>query len=186
MPPQLCHAYAKVDTELPVGFRAGQARHATECWRHGSVSPPYWPRCFQATVRGACAGADFVACVRRHLSGKVDGADRPAAGRRSGSLRLLGRQVGRAGKRFKANEVSCAHRTEAFGTIFVVTNLENGKKIRCRFRTAAPSHAAGFSISRSAPRARSVAMACAASPCAAPATSRIIDALSRRARGRPQ
>jgi rare lipoprotein A (peptidoglycan hydrolase) len=31
------------------------------------------------------------------------------------------------GKRFKANEVSCAHRTEAFGTIFVVTNLENGK-----------------------------------------------------------
>ena len=35
------------------------------------------------------------------------------------------------GKRFKANEVSCAHRTEAFGTIFVVTNLENGKKIRC-------------------------------------------------------
>jgi rare lipoprotein A (peptidoglycan hydrolase) len=34
------------------------------------------------------------------------------------------------GKRFKANEVSCAHRTEAFGTMFVVTNLENGKKIR--------------------------------------------------------
>ena len=31
------------------------------------------------------------------------------------------------GKRFKANEVSCAHRTEAFGTIFVVTNLDNGK-----------------------------------------------------------
>ena len=28
------------------------------------------------------------------------------------------------GKRFRANEVSCAHRTEAFGTIFVVTNLE--------------------------------------------------------------
>ena len=35
------------------------------------------------------------------------------------------------GKRFKPNEVSCAHRTEALGTIFIVTNLENGKKIEC-------------------------------------------------------
>jgi rare lipoprotein A len=43
------------------------------------------------------------------------------------------------GKRFKANEVSCAHRTEAFGTIFVVTNLENGKKIRCPVQDRGPS-----------------------------------------------
>ncbi len=35
------------------------------------------------------------------------------------------------GKRFKAREVSCAHRTEAFGTIFVVTNLDNGRQIKC-------------------------------------------------------
>ncbi len=35
------------------------------------------------------------------------------------------------GKRFNAHGVSCAHRTEAFGTVFVVTNLENGKKIEC-------------------------------------------------------
>jgi len=42
------------------------------------------------------------------------------------------------GKRFKANEVSCAHRTEAFGTIFVVTNLENGKKIRCPVQDRGP------------------------------------------------
>ena len=35
------------------------------------------------------------------------------------------------GKRFRPNEVSCAHRTEALGTIFIVTNLENGKKIEC-------------------------------------------------------
>ena len=41
-------------------------------------------------------------------------------------------------KRFKANEVSCAHRTEAFGTIFVVTNLENGKKIRCPVQDRGP------------------------------------------------
>jgi rare lipoprotein A (peptidoglycan hydrolase) len=42
------------------------------------------------------------------------------------------------GKRFKANEVSCAHRTEAFGTIFIVTNLENGKKIRCPVQDRGP------------------------------------------------
>ena len=35
------------------------------------------------------------------------------------------------GKRFKPNEVSCAHRTEAFGTVFVVKNLDNGKMIDC-------------------------------------------------------
>ena len=42
------------------------------------------------------------------------------------------------GKRFKANEVSCAHRTEAFGTIFVVTNLDNGKKIKCPVQDRGP------------------------------------------------
>jgi rare lipoprotein A (peptidoglycan hydrolase) len=35
------------------------------------------------------------------------------------------------GKRFNPNVVSCAHRTEALGTVFIVTNLENGKKIEC-------------------------------------------------------
>jgi rare lipoprotein A len=35
------------------------------------------------------------------------------------------------GKRFDPNKVSCAHRTEALGTVFIVTNLENGKKIEC-------------------------------------------------------
>ena len=42
------------------------------------------------------------------------------------------------GKRFKPNEVSCAHRTEAFGTIFVVTNLENGKSIECPVQDRGP------------------------------------------------
>ena len=42
------------------------------------------------------------------------------------------------GKRFKANEVSCAHRTEKFGTIFVVTNLDNGKKIECPVQDRGP------------------------------------------------
>ena len=35
------------------------------------------------------------------------------------------------GKRFNPNKVSCAHRTEALGTVFIVTNLDNGKKIEC-------------------------------------------------------
>ena len=77
------------------------------------------------------------------------------------------------GKHFKANEVSCAHRTEAFGTIFVVTNLDNDPLPGPR--AADHTHAAGFSISRWAPRARSAAIACAASPCAAPAMSWAID-----------
>ena len=42
------------------------------------------------------------------------------------------------GKRFKPNEVSCAHRTEAFGTVFVVTNLDNGKKINCPVQDRGP------------------------------------------------
>jgi rare lipoprotein A (peptidoglycan hydrolase) len=42
------------------------------------------------------------------------------------------------GKRFKANEVSCAHRTEALGTIFVVTNLDNGKTIKCPVQDRGP------------------------------------------------
>jgi rare lipoprotein A (peptidoglycan hydrolase) len=42
------------------------------------------------------------------------------------------------GKRFKPNEISCAHRTEALGTIFVVTNLANGKKINCPVQDRGP------------------------------------------------
>ena len=42
------------------------------------------------------------------------------------------------GKRFKPDEVSCAHRTEAFGTIFIVTNLDNGKKIECPVQDRGP------------------------------------------------
>jgi rare lipoprotein A (peptidoglycan hydrolase) len=42
------------------------------------------------------------------------------------------------GKRFKPNEVSCAHGTEEFGTIFVVTNLDNGKSIECPVRDRGP------------------------------------------------
>ena len=42
------------------------------------------------------------------------------------------------GKRFKPDQVSCAHRTEAFGTIFVVTNLDNGKSIECPVQDRGP------------------------------------------------
>jgi hypothetical protein len=95
---------------------------------------------------------------------------RPPADDQEASVYWEGKWDAR-GKRFKANEVSCAHRTEAFGTIFVVTNLDNGKKIRCPVQDRGRMRAAVFSTSRSAPRARSAAMACAGSPCVAPATS---------------
>jgi len=75
------------------------------------------------------------------------------------------------GKRFKPNEVSCAHRTEAFGTIFIVTNLDNGKKIDCPVQTAGRSRKAACSTSRSAPREKIGCEGLCASPCAAPATS---------------
>ncbi len=42
------------------------------------------------------------------------------------------------GKRFKPDEVSCAHRTEAFGTVFIVTNLDNGKRIECPVQDRGP------------------------------------------------
>ncbi|WP_156795706.1 septal ring lytic transglycosylase RlpA family protein [Bradyrhizobium icense] len=62
---------------------------------------------------------------------------RPPADDQEASVYWEGKWDAR-GKRFKANEVSCAHRTEAFGTIFVVTNLENGKKIRCPVQDRGP------------------------------------------------
>jgi hypothetical protein len=62
---------------------------------------------------------------------------RPPADDQEASVYWQG-QVDARGKRFKPNEVSCAHRTEAFGTIFVVTNLENGKKIRCPVQDRGP------------------------------------------------
>lgn len=42
-----------------------------------------------------------------------------------------GKTSGTRGKCFKPNEVSRAPRTEAFGTIFIVTNIDNAKKIEC-------------------------------------------------------
>lgn len=42
------------------------------------------------------------------------------------------------GKRFKPNEVSCAHRTEAFGTVFIVTNERTGKSVRCPVQDRGP------------------------------------------------
>ena len=76
------------------------------------------------------------------------------------------------GKRFKPNEVSCAHRTEAFGTVFVVTNLDNGKIIECPVIDRGPFAQGACWTSRSAPHTRSAATGCAASASGAPATSR--------------
>ncbi len=75
------------------------------------------------------------------------------------------------GKRFKPDEVSCAHRTEEFGTIFVVTNLDNGKSIECPVSIADRSHEGGYWIFHSVRREKSDATGYAASPCGAPAMS---------------
>ena len=55
---------------------------------------------------------------------------RPPADNEEASVYWEGKLDAR-GKNFNPDKVSCAHRTEALGTIFVVTNLENGKKIEC-------------------------------------------------------
>lgn len=42
------------------------------------------------------------------------------------------------GQRFRPDKVSCAHRFEPFGTVFVVTNLENGRTIDCPVQDRGP------------------------------------------------
>src|SRR5215813_7731131 len=69
------------------------------------------------------------------------------------------------GKRFRPNEVSCAHRTEALGTIFIVTNLENGRKSSAPSLIAGRLRAAECWTSRWVLHGRSVVTGCAASRC---------------------
>lgn len=42
------------------------------------------------------------------------------------------------GKRYDPSKISCAHRTERFGSILVVTNIENGLKIDCPTQDRGP------------------------------------------------
>lgn len=42
------------------------------------------------------------------------------------------------GERFNPDGVSCAHRTAPFNTILTVTNLSNGKSVRCRVNDRGP------------------------------------------------
>jgi hypothetical protein len=84
MPPYLRHADAKVEHE-PAAGTSGGARARPQ----------------QNGVRGVRVGADLLACQRRYVSGNVDRTDRSRNGGRSGNLRLLARQMRRAGKRCK-------------------------------------------------------------------------------------
>jgi hypothetical protein len=79
MPPHLRHADAKVEHE-PAAGTSGGARARPQ----------------QNGVRGVRVGADLLACQRRYVSGNVDRTDRSRTGGRSGSLRLLARQMERA------------------------------------------------------------------------------------------
>ena len=171
MSPHLRHVNNKVKNGTLPEPPAGASLPATECWRHGRVSPPRRPRCIKTAVCSRGAGVDIVACIRRHVSGQVDGADRAAAGGRSGSLRLLGGQVGCARQALQGQRSLLRTPHRSVRHHLRRHQSENGKKIRCRCRIAGPTRAAVFSTSRSAPRARSAAMVCAASPCAAPATN---------------
>lgn len=44
------------------------------------------------------------------------------------------------GKRMDPRRVSCAHRTEPFGTVLIVTNIQNGRRIECPVLDRGPFH----------------------------------------------
>jgi rare lipoprotein A (peptidoglycan hydrolase) len=95
-------------------------------------------RCFESEARRAGAGGNRHAGAGRQLSANVDGRIAwPPADDQEASVYWEDTWDAR-GKRFKPREISCAHRTEAFGTIFVVTNLANGKKINCPVQDRGP------------------------------------------------
>lgn len=59
------------------------------------------------------------------------------------------------GKRFDPRKVSCAHRTERFETLLVVTNTANGKKVVCPVWDRGP-HLKGRVIDLTPPAARAI------------------------------
>lgn len=42
------------------------------------------------------------------------------------------------GKRFNPDGISCAHRTEPFGSVLVVKNLDNGRRVQCPVQDRGP------------------------------------------------
>jgi peptidoglycan lytic transglycosylase len=139
MPPHVRHADAKVETELAPGTSGGrqpvpqQNVGVMAGYRHrnsrGASRLRFAALAMALTSSHACADT-----FQEKWMGRIA---RPPADDQEASVYWEDKWDAR-GKRFKANEVSCAHRTEAFGTIFVVTNLENGKKIRCPVQDRGP------------------------------------------------
>lgn len=137
--PHLRHAIAKVGTELCPRTTGG--REPVQQQNVG-VMAEYRPRknCgasrlrFAALTLALASSNAYADTFQEKWMGRIA---RPPADDQEASVYWEDRWDAR-GKRFKANEVSCAHRTEAFGTIFVVTNLENGKKIRCPVQDRGP------------------------------------------------
>ena len=134
----LCHAVAKVEGNL--GRNLGRIRVVPQ--QNVDVMAVYRHRECQRVSKMRLAALALV------LVSSPAGADtfqekwmgriaRPPADDQEASVYWEDKWDAR-GKRFKANEVSCAHRTEAFGTIFVVTNLDNGKKIECPVQDRGP------------------------------------------------
>ncbi len=99
--------------------------------REAHIAPRFQFAALALTLTSSAAVADT---FQEKWMGRIA---RPPADNQEASVYWQGTLDAR-GKRFKPHEVSCAHRTEAFGTIFVVTNLENGKKIRCPMQDRGP------------------------------------------------
>ena len=134
----LCHAVAKVEGNL--GRNLGRIRVVPQ--QNVDVMAVYRRRECQRVSKMRLAALALVlasspACADTFQEKWMGRIARPPADDQEASVYWEDKWDAR-GKRFKANEVSCAHRTEAFGTIFVVTNLENGKKIRCPVQDRGP------------------------------------------------
>ena len=139
MPPYPCHASAKIEQELAPGASGG---HRPQ--QNVGVMAGYHHRNGRgasklrfAALALALALTSSHACADSFQEKWMGRIARPPADDQEASVYWEDKWDAR-GKRFKADEVSCAHRTEAFGTIFVVTNLENGKKIRCPVQDRGP------------------------------------------------
>jgi rare lipoprotein A (peptidoglycan hydrolase) len=139
MPPQDRHADAKVESEL-CGRNLRRARVLPQ--QNVDVMAEYRHRDsrgssklqFAALALVLTSSQAYADSFQEKWMGRIA---RPPADDQEASVYWEDKWDAR-GKRFKANEVSCAHRTEAFGTVFVVTNLENGKKIRCPVQDRGP------------------------------------------------
>lgn len=76
-----------------------------------------------------------ISTVTKKLAPSVSGLHTTSSGK--ASYYWQGQRTAN-GERFNPNGVSCAHRTAPFNTVLTVTNLQNGKSVRCRVNDRGP------------------------------------------------